>query len=200
MSVLVEAWHLFCWGDKILISAHLLLDTWVKRRIFHSPSSSPPYQTSRDGDMWRSDVLFRQIQPRDRGAYTCTIIGSTPSVTLTVVLFVDLGEPVCLLFLSLSILFSCIFEASLSQFHANRTVFHTSVCMLACLVRPLICTCTINFKWASSNGKPADSNNSWIRYMRVIQLGQIDTGSSTCSPSVLLSAMETSLKNTNKHP
>ena len=95
---------------------------------------------------------------------------------------------------------SCIFEASLSQFHANRTVFHTSVCMLACLVRPLICTCTINLKWASSNGKPADSNNSWIRYMRVIQLGRIDTGSSTCSPSVLLSAMETSLTNTNKHP
>ena len=44
--------------------------------------------------MWRSDVVFHQIQPRDRGAYTCTIIGSTPSVTLTVVLFVDQGEPV----------------------------------------------------------------------------------------------------------
>ena len=40
-------------------------------------------------------------------------------------------------------------------------------------------------------GKPADSNNSWIRYMQVIQLAQTDAGSSTCSLSVLLSAVET---------
>ena len=43
-------------------------------------------------------------------------------------------------------------------------------------------------------GKPADSNDGWIRYMRVIQLGLIDAGSSTCSLSVLLSAVETSLR------
>ena len=43
-------------------------------------------------------------------------------------------------------------------------------------------------------GKLADSNDTWNRYMRVIQLGLIDTDSGTHSLSVLLSAMETSLK------
>ena len=41
-------------------------------------------------------------------------------------------------------------------------------------------------------GKLADSNDGWNRYMWVIQLGLIDTGSSTHSLSVLLSAMEMS--------
>ena len=43
-------------------------------------------------------------------------------------------------------------------------------------------------------GKQVDSNDSWIRYMQAIQLGLIDAGSSTPSLSVLLSAMETSLR------
>ena len=42
--------------------------------------------------------------------------------------------------------------------------------------------------------KPADSNDDWIRYVWVIQLGMIDAGSSTRSFSVLLSAVETSLR------
>ena len=42
-------------------------------------------------------------------------------------------------------------------------------------------------------GKPADSNNGWIRNMRAIQLGLIDTGS-THSLSVLLSAVEMNLR------
>ena len=65
---------------------------------FTHPPPLPPslYQTWQDGRMWRSDVVFRRIQPGDRGAYTCTILGSTPSVTLTVLLFVESGETVCL--------------------------------------------------------------------------------------------------------
>ena len=43
-------------------------------------------------------------------------------------------------------------------------------------------------------GKPADSNNDWNRYMRAIQIAMIDAGSSTCSLSVLLLAVETSLR------
>ena len=39
-----------------------------------------------------------------------------------------------------------------------------------------------------------DSNDGWIRYMGVIQLGLIDAGSSTCSLSVLLLAVEMSLR------
>ena len=42
--------------------------------------------------------------------------------------------------------------------------------------------------------KLADSNSDWNKYMRAIQLGMIDTGSSTCSLSVLLSAVEMSLR------
>ena len=41
-------------------------------------------------------------------------------------------------------------------------------------------------------GKPADSTDGRIRYMRVIQLGLIDAGSSYTS--VLLSAVEKSLR------
>ena len=40
-------------------------------------------------------------------------------------------------------------------------------------------------------GKPGDSNDGWMRYMRGLQLGLIDAGSSTGSLSVLLSAVET---------
>ena len=43
-------------------------------------------------------------------------------------------------------------------------------------------------------GKLADSKDSRIRYMRAIQLGHINAGSSTHSLSVLLSAMEMSLR------
>ena len=43
-------------------------------------------------------------------------------------------------------------------------------------------------------GKPADSNDGWNKYMRTLQLDLIDTGSSMCSVSVLLLAMETSLR------
>ena len=43
-------------------------------------------------------------------------------------------------------------------------------------------------------GKLADSNDGWIRCMWPIQLGLIDTGSSMCSLSVLLSAMGTTLR------
>ena len=40
----------------------------------------------------------------------------------------------------------------------------------------------------------ADSNNAWMRYTQAIQLGLIDAGSSMCSLSVLLSAVEMSLR------
>ena len=43
-------------------------------------------------------------------------------------------------------------------------------------------------------GRLLDGNNGWIRYMLAIQLGLIDVGSSMHSLSVLLSAMETSLR------
>ena len=43
-------------------------------------------------------------------------------------------------------------------------------------------------------GKLADSNDSWIRYMWVIQLGLTDAGSSTRNLLVLLSAVEMSLR------
>ena len=43
-------------------------------------------------------------------------------------------------------------------------------------------------------GKPVDSNDGWIRYMRTLQLGLIDVVSSMHSLSIPLSAMETSLR------
>ena len=45
-----------------------------------------------------------------------------------------------------------------------------------------------------SVGKPADSNDGWIRYMRAIKLGLIDAASGTHSLSFLLSAVETGLR------
>ena len=41
-------------------------------------------------------------------------------------------------------------------------------------------------------GKPADLNDGWMRYIRAIQLGLVDTGSRTRSLSVQLLAVETS--------
>ena len=43
-------------------------------------------------------------------------------------------------------------------------------------------------------GKSADSNDSYNKYMRTLQLDLINAGSSTHSLSVLLLAMETSLR------
>ena len=43
-------------------------------------------------------------------------------------------------------------------------------------------------------GKPVDSIEGLIRYMGVIQLGLIDAGSTSHSLSILLSAVETSLR------
>jgi len=42
--------------------------------------------------------------------------------------------------------------------------------------------------------KPVDSNDSWIRYNWVIQLGLMEAGGSTPSLLVLLVAMEMSLR------
>ena len=42
-----------------------------------------------EGTWWRSDVIFDPIQWEDMGVYTCSILGSWPSITLTAIAFVD---------------------------------------------------------------------------------------------------------------
>jgi len=50
--------------------------------------------SSGNGTLWRSDVIFNPVRLEDHGVYTCSILGSQPSVTLTVVLFVNTGEDI----------------------------------------------------------------------------------------------------------
>ena len=76
--------------------------------------------------------------------------------------------------------------------HVLYFIIRCHSCYLFC--RYIFCCL---FSMATIRGwhlKLADSNDSWIRYMQAIQLSLIDAGSSVHSLSVLLLAMETSLR------
>ena len=122
--------------------------------LIHSPFLPPPsYQTWQDGRMWRSDVVFHRIQPSDRGAYTCTILGSTPSVTLTVLLFVESGETVCLFPCFTHSLVDLIFSHIWGQVWVSLSESHTNMHAYACLLGP---TTYMYYKFHTSSDIPSD--------------------------------------------